>query len=200
MLKQAADVQLVEAIRAAAAGGAYVNPELGAALATVDRDPVAQLSDRDRELLRLAALGHTNREIGERLFLSVRAIEVNRSQLQSKLGIKTPSRACPLRGREQADRARRSRSAEQRPTGGVALTSCRPPGREASGSVPPSSSTRSRMPAQADSGRGLRTASKPVPSSATRSDQHAVCRVASSVARLASECLTTLLRPSCTRR
>ena len=89
VLKQAADVQLVEAIRAAAAGGAYINPALGAALATVDRDPVAQLSERDRQLLRLAALGHTNREIGERLFLSVRAIEVNRSQLQSKLGIKS---------------------------------------------------------------------------------------------------------------
>jgi two-component system response regulator NreC len=87
VLKQAADSQLVEAIRIAARGGSYVNPQLGAALATVDRDPVAQLSDRDRELLRLAALGHTNREIGERLYLSVRAIEVNRSQLQSKLGI-----------------------------------------------------------------------------------------------------------------
>ena len=48
---------------------------------------MAQLSDRDRELLRLAALGHTNREIGERLYLSVRAIEVNRSQLQGRLGI-----------------------------------------------------------------------------------------------------------------
>jgi two-component system, NarL family, response regulator NreC len=87
VLKQAADSQLVEAIRVAASGGSYVNPQLGAALATVDRDPVAQLSDRDRELLRLAALGHTNREIGERLYLSVRAIEVNRSQLQGRLGI-----------------------------------------------------------------------------------------------------------------
>ncbi len=89
VLKQAVDTQLVEAIRVAASGGSYIDPELGAALATVDRDPVAQLSDRDRELLRLAALGYTNREIGEQLFLSVRAIEVNRSQLQAKLGIKT---------------------------------------------------------------------------------------------------------------
>jgi len=87
VLKQAADTQLAEAIRAAAAGRSYVNPELGAALATVDRAPLAQLSDRDRELLRLAALGYTNREIGERLYLSVRAIEVNRSQLQKRLGI-----------------------------------------------------------------------------------------------------------------
>jgi two-component system response regulator NreC len=87
VLKQAADAQLVDAIRVAASGGSYLNPELGAAMATVDRDPVARLSDRDRELLRLAALGHTNREIGERLFLSTRAVEVNRSRLQSKLGI-----------------------------------------------------------------------------------------------------------------
>jgi two-component system response regulator NreC len=87
VLKQAADTQLAEAIRAAAAGRSYVNPELGAALATVDRSPLAKLSERDRELLRLAALGYTNREIGERLYLSVRAIEVNRSQLQKRLGI-----------------------------------------------------------------------------------------------------------------
>src|SRR5687767_12928305 len=72
VLKQAADTQLAEAIRAAAAGRSYVNPELGAALATVDRVPLAKLSERDRELLRLAALGYTNREIGERLYLSVR--------------------------------------------------------------------------------------------------------------------------------
>lgn len=89
VLKQAADAQLVAAIRTVASGGSYVNPELGAAMATVDSDPIAQLSHRDRDLLRLAALGHTNREIGERLFLSVRAIEVNRSQLQAKLGIKS---------------------------------------------------------------------------------------------------------------
>ena len=89
VLKQAADSELVEAIRAASAGRRYVNPELGAEMAIVDRDPVAQLSDRDRELLKLAALGHTNREIGEKLYLSVRAIEVNRSRLQNRLGIRT---------------------------------------------------------------------------------------------------------------
>ena len=87
VLKQAADEQLVEAIREAAAGRSYVNPQLGADMATIDDRPLAKLSERDRELLRLAALGHTNREIGERLFLSVRAIEVNRSRLQSDLGI-----------------------------------------------------------------------------------------------------------------
>ena len=89
VLKQAADNELVDAIRAASTGHRYVNPELGAEMAVADRDPVAQLSDRDRELLKLAALGHTNKEIGERLYLSVRAIEVNRSRLQARLGIKT---------------------------------------------------------------------------------------------------------------
>ena len=89
VLKNAADSELVEAIRSAAAGRRYVNPELGAELAVVDRDPLARLDDRDRELLRLAALGYTNREIGEHLYLSVRAIEVNRSRLQAELGINT---------------------------------------------------------------------------------------------------------------
>lgn len=86
VLKQAADRQLLAAIRSAAAGRAYVNPELGAAFATLDDDPVAQLTDRDRALIRLAALGHTNREIGEALHLSVRAIEVNRARIQKQLG------------------------------------------------------------------------------------------------------------------
>ena len=89
VLKNSADSELVEAIHAAAAGRRFVNPELGAELAVVDLDPLAQLDERDKELLRLAALGYTNREIGERLYLSVRAIEVNRSQLQERLGIKS---------------------------------------------------------------------------------------------------------------
>lgn len=87
VLKQAAERQLSEAIRAAAEGGSYVDPELGGALAKLEADPLDGLSDRERELLRLLALGHTNREIGERLFLSVRAIEVNRAKLMEKLGI-----------------------------------------------------------------------------------------------------------------
>ncbi len=87
VLKQAAERKLTEAIRVAAAGGSYIDPELGGALATLGSDPLAELSDRELELLRLLALGHTNREIGERLFLSVRAIEVNRAKLLEKLGI-----------------------------------------------------------------------------------------------------------------
>ena len=87
VLKQAAERQLTEAIRAAAAGGSYIDPELGGLVARLGADPLEELGDRDRELLRLLALGHTNREIGEKHFLSVRAVEVNRSKLLEKLGL-----------------------------------------------------------------------------------------------------------------
>lgn len=89
VLKQAAERKLTEAIRIAAGGGSYIDPELGGAMAKLDADPLDDLSDRERELLRLLALGHTNREIGEQLFLSVRAIEVNRAKLLEKLGIES---------------------------------------------------------------------------------------------------------------
>lgn len=89
VLKQAAERQLGEAIRVAAAGGSYIDPELGGELARLEADPLEALSERERELLRLLALGHTNREIGEQLYLSVRAIEVNRAKLLEKLGIES---------------------------------------------------------------------------------------------------------------
>ncbi len=89
VLKQAAERNLIEAIRIAAGGGSYIDPELGGALARLEVDPLEGLGDRELELLRLLALGHTNREIGERLFLSVRAIEVNRAKLLQKLEIES---------------------------------------------------------------------------------------------------------------
>jgi len=89
VLKQAAERQLTAAIRAAAAGGSYIDPELGGQVAQLGVDPLESLGDRDRELLRLLALGHTNREIGEKLYLSVRAVEVNRAKLLEKLDLET---------------------------------------------------------------------------------------------------------------
>ncbi|MGN6816103.1 MAG: response regulator [Solirubrobacterales bacterium] len=89
VLKQAAERQLTAAIRVAAGGGSYIDPELGGQVAQLGVDPLEALGDRDRELLRLLALGHTNREIGEKLFLSVRAVEVNRAKLLEKLGLET---------------------------------------------------------------------------------------------------------------
>jgi two-component system, NarL family, response regulator NreC len=89
VLKQAAERQLTAAIRTVAGGGSYIDPELGGEVAQLGADPLEQLGDRDRELLRLLALGHTNREIGEQLYLSVRAVEVNRAKLLEKLGLET---------------------------------------------------------------------------------------------------------------
>jgi two-component system, NarL family, response regulator NreC len=89
VLKQAAERQLTAAIRAAAEGGSYIDPELGGQVAQLGADPVEALTERERELLRLLALGHTNREIGEKLFLSVRAVEVNRAKLLEKLELQT---------------------------------------------------------------------------------------------------------------
>ena len=89
VLKQAAERQLTAAIRAAAGGRSYIDPELGGKVAQLGADPLEELGERDLELLRLLALGHTNREIGEKLFLSVRAVEVNRSKLLEKLGLES---------------------------------------------------------------------------------------------------------------
>lgn len=85
VLKEAADDELVNAIRMAADGRTYLQPELGARLAS---EPVATgdpLSERELEILRLIALGHTNAEIADRLFLSVRTVESHRAHIQQKL-------------------------------------------------------------------------------------------------------------------
>jgi two-component system response regulator NreC len=88
VLKEGADSELVEAVRAAAAGQVYLHPRLGAkiaaASATADA-PRDDLTDREAEILRLIALGHTNAEIGEQLFLSVRTVETHRAHIQQKL-------------------------------------------------------------------------------------------------------------------
>ena len=88
VLKEAADEELVEAIRRAAAGESYLNPRLGARIAA-EPPPGAtdDLSEREVDVLRLIALGHTNAEIAEQLFLSVRTVETHRSHIQQKLGL-----------------------------------------------------------------------------------------------------------------
>jgi len=87
VLKEAADDELLEAVRLAAGGGTYLNPRLGARLAAQPPEPAGppdDLSGRELDVLRLIALGHTNAEIGKMLYLSVRTVETHRSHIQRK--------------------------------------------------------------------------------------------------------------------
>jgi two-component system, NarL family, response regulator NreC len=90
VLKEAADTELVQAVREIASGGRYVHPALGARLAVSEaearrRAEADPLSDREREVLRLLALGHTNQEIAKTLYLSVRTVETHRAHIMQKL-------------------------------------------------------------------------------------------------------------------
>jgi two-component system response regulator NreC len=90
VLKEAADDELVEAIRRAAVGENYLNPRLGARMASEPPPgPPDDLSEREVDVLRLIALGHTNAEIAEQLYLSVRTVETHRSHIQQKLRLST---------------------------------------------------------------------------------------------------------------
>jgi len=87
VLKDAASEELIQAVRLAASGRTYLNPELGASLAARSpgpgRSPI-HLTHREIEVLRLLALGHTNTEIAAQLYLSVRTVESHRAHLQQK--------------------------------------------------------------------------------------------------------------------
>jgi two-component system, NarL family, response regulator NreC len=91
VLKEAADTEVVGAVRTVAQGERYVHPALGARLITADveerkRAEADPLSDREREVLRLLALGHTNQEIAKMLYISVRTAETHRAHIMRKLG------------------------------------------------------------------------------------------------------------------
>lgn len=92
VLKEAAPAELAEAVRRAADGKPYLSPGLGALLAADDaapEDPSAPpdgLTEREAEILRLIALGHTNAEVGKLLHLSVRTVEARRAHVQQKTG------------------------------------------------------------------------------------------------------------------
>jgi len=94
ILKEAADTDVVTAVREVAGGGRYVHPTLGARMVAADaaeRKRVAEdpLSDREREVLRLLALGHTNQEIATSLYVSVRTAETHRAHIMQKLRLQT---------------------------------------------------------------------------------------------------------------
>jgi two-component system response regulator NreC len=94
VLKEAADEEVVAAVREIASGGRYVHPSLGARMvaaeakerAAAEADP---LSEREREVLRLLALGHTNQEIAQALYISVRTAESHRAHIMQKLRLST---------------------------------------------------------------------------------------------------------------
>jgi two-component system response regulator NreC len=90
ILKDTADTEVVAAIREVAGGNSYVHPAVGARLVAaenaearrIEADP---LSEREHEVLRLLALGHTNQEISTQLFISVRTAETHRAHIMQKL-------------------------------------------------------------------------------------------------------------------
>jgi two-component system, NarL family, response regulator NreC len=94
VLKEAVDEEVVSAVREIASGGSYVHPALGARMiaaeaeerAAAEADP---LSEREREILRLLALGHTNQEIARQLYISVRTAESHRAHIMQKLRLST---------------------------------------------------------------------------------------------------------------
>jgi two-component system, NarL family, response regulator NreC len=94
VLKEAVDRELVEAVRHVAGGESYVHPTLGARMATADANAARAaeedpLSEREREVLRLLALGHTNQEIAKQLYISVRTAETHRAHIMQKLRLET---------------------------------------------------------------------------------------------------------------
>lgn len=94
MLKEAADTEVVIAVMEIARGGRYVHPSLGARLAAAEAEAERAaadevLSEREQEVLRLLALGHTNQEIAKMLYISVRTAETHRAHIMQKLRLGT---------------------------------------------------------------------------------------------------------------
>jgi DNA-binding NarL/FixJ family response regulator len=88
--KRSSDAELIEAIRRVAAGECYVDPGLGAQLVRVDDVPALWgISERERDVLHLLALGYTNREIGKKLYVSVRTVDAHRAHIMRKLALET---------------------------------------------------------------------------------------------------------------
>lgn len=85
VLKEAADAELVQAVRSAAEGETYLQPSLGARLAAERGAGGNRLSGRETEIVKLIALGHTNGEIADQLFVSIRTVESHRANIQHKL-------------------------------------------------------------------------------------------------------------------
>jgi len=102
VLKQAADTELAVAIRVVQRGEVFLYPSFTRVLledlawekdtdAHSQQDSYELLSQREKEVLRLVALGYTNRQIAHQLFLSVKTVETYRARLMTKLNLKSRS-------------------------------------------------------------------------------------------------------------
>jgi DNA-binding NarL/FixJ family response regulator len=88
--KHASDTDLLDAIRRVASGSRYVDPELGGDLVVSDAATLTEpISERERDVLFLLAVGYTNQEIAATLFISVRTVETHRAHIMRKLNLKT---------------------------------------------------------------------------------------------------------------
>jgi DNA-binding NarL/FixJ family response regulator len=88
--KRASDRELVNAIQLVAVGGGYMDPELGVKLVVPDGSPALEsLSERERDIVHLLALGYTNQEIGRKLFISVRTVDTHRAHVMRKLQLES---------------------------------------------------------------------------------------------------------------
>lgn len=97
VLKDAADLELVDAIRTVADGGRYLHPSLGAELVRAQHEAFegpqkprgVGLSSREIDVLKLVAAGYANREVATELFISVRTVETHKSHIMRKTGLRT---------------------------------------------------------------------------------------------------------------
>jgi two-component system, NarL family, response regulator NreC len=91
VLKEAEPAELLQAFRLAVSGGRYLHPRLGALMVTGEQVATegagVALSEREREVVRLIALGHTNPEIAEQLHVAERTIKTYRARAVEKLGV-----------------------------------------------------------------------------------------------------------------
>ncbi len=88
--KHASDTDLIDAIRRVAAGSRYVDPALGGDLVVSDSAALTEeLSERERDVLFLLALGYTNQEVAAQLYISVRTVDTHRAHVMRKLNLQT---------------------------------------------------------------------------------------------------------------
>jgi len=91
ILKQSPSIELLHAIRAAAAGDRYLDPALPSPL--LPRDPrrrasTPTITDRETEVLRMMAVGYSNKEIASALTISVKTVEVHKANAMRKLNLR----------------------------------------------------------------------------------------------------------------